>query len=87
MPPSDAGTDQETAANVSPGVADTPVGAVGTVRGVTAADGTEPGPGPIALAAVTANVEEVPLARLETVHESGPEVQAQVLPSGLEVTV
>jgi hypothetical protein len=55
-PPSDAGALKLTLACRSPGVADTPVGAPGTVRGVTAADGADAAPVPATLVAATVNV-------------------------------
>jgi hypothetical protein len=55
-PPFDAGGLKLTLASPLPGTADTPVGAPGTVRGVTAADGADATPVPAALVAVTVNV-------------------------------
>ncbi len=57
LPPLD-GAVHDTLACPSPAVADTPVGAPGTVGpvGVTALEGADSGPGPTALVAVTVNV-------------------------------
>ena len=55
-PPSLAGAVKLTLADVLPGVAVTFVGAPGSVRGVTAFDGAEAGPGPAAFVARTVNV-------------------------------
>jgi hypothetical protein len=55
-PPLAVGADHVTVADVLPAVADTDVGAPGTVAGTTAFDGTDAGPGPALLAAVTVNV-------------------------------
>jgi hypothetical protein len=49
-------------------VADTDVGAPGTVDGVAAADATEAVPVPDAFVAVTVNVYAVPFVRPVTVH-------------------
>ena len=67
-------------------IAETAVGAPGTVRGVTAplaADATDV---PAALAAVTVNVYPVPLLNPETVAVVAPEVVA-VAPPGDAATV
>ena len=57
LPPS-AGAVQDTTAEPSPAVAETPVGASGAVApaGVTAFEAAEAGPVPTALVAVTLNV-------------------------------
>jgi hypothetical protein len=55
-PPSLAGGAQLTVAHAFPGVADTTVGAPGTVRGVTAALATDANEVPATLVAVTVNV-------------------------------
>ena len=85
-PPSDAGTDHDTAAEASPLAADTPVGAPGVVIGVTAVDAPEATEVPTELVAVTVNVYEVPLTKPVTVHDSAAVVE-QVLPPGDDVTV
>ena len=55
-PPSDAGAVHDTVASALPPVADTPVGAPGTVGSVTALDGLEAEPVPTLLVAVTSNL-------------------------------
>ena len=55
-PPVSMGADQLTVAEASPGLATTPVGAPGTVRGVTKFDGSEAAPSPASLVAVTVKV-------------------------------
>ena len=55
-PPVDDGASQDTVTRPSPATADGTVGADGTVAGVTAVDGVDAGPVPIALVAVTVNV-------------------------------
>jgi hypothetical protein len=55
-PPVDDGGVKLTLACPSPGSADTPVGAPGTVRGVTGADGADGAPVPATFVAVTVNV-------------------------------
>jgi len=85
-PPLLAGAVQVTTAEAFPGVADTAVGAPGTVLGVTAALGDDAGEVPAALVAVTVNVYAVPLVRPVTVAVVAPVVVA-VLPPGLEIAV
>lgn len=63
----------------------TAVGAPGTARGVTAAEGTDAGPVPPALVAVTVNVYAVPLVKPDTV--SGLDAPDAVKPPGLDVAV
>jgi hypothetical protein len=55
-PPDDTGAVHETVTWAFPGVPDTPVGAPGTVRGVTAADAADAGESPAAFVATTVNV-------------------------------
>jgi hypothetical protein len=55
-----------TLAWVLPGEADTPVGALGTVAGVTDTGGAEAGPVPWALRALTVQFTAMPLARFVT---------------------
>jgi hypothetical protein len=50
---------------------------VGAVAGVTGGDGSDAGPVPCALVAVTVNVYGVPLVRPVTVQPNGPEVHAR----------
>ncbi len=59
LPPLSAGAVNVTVACAVPAVALTPVGAPGTVIGVTAFDGDDAGPVPIALVAVTVKVYAV----------------------------
>jgi hypothetical protein len=56
LPPLLDGAVHVTVADPSPAVAATPVGAVGRVFGVTAFDGEDAGPVPLALVAVTVKV-------------------------------
>jgi hypothetical protein len=85
-PPLAAGAVQETRAEPLPPVAVTPVGLPGTVAGVTDGDGSDAGPVPTPLAAVTVNVYACPLVRPLTVQLPAPAVE-QVLASGEEVAV
>ena len=62
-PPLLAGAVKETVACALPPVAVTPMGAPGTVAGVTEFDGADAGPVPAELLAVTVNVYAVPLVR------------------------
>jgi hypothetical protein len=62
-PPFEAGAVQETVANALPATAETPVGAPGTVAGVTAADAVESVELPTAFVAFTLNVTAVPFVR------------------------
>ena len=55
LPPLEAGGDHARTACPSPGTAATPVGAPGTDRGVTGADGLEDGPVPTMVVALTVN--------------------------------
>ena len=64
-----AGADQFTVTCPSPRVPATPVGAPGTVAGVTAAEGDEADPGPTAFDAVTRNVYPVPFANPVTTRQ------------------
>ena len=56
LPPSDVGGVKLIVAWAFPAVAETPVGAPGTVAGVTLFEGDDAGPVPIALVAVTVKV-------------------------------
>jgi ABC-type nitrate/sulfonate/bicarbonate transport system substrate-binding protein len=62
-PPFDTGAVQDTVANALPATAETPVGAPGTVAGVTEADAEESEELPTAFVAFTVNVRGVPLVR------------------------
>jgi hypothetical protein len=66
-------------------VAETEVGAPGTVDGTAAAEASEAEPVPDTLVAVTVNEYEVPLVRPITVHEV--EAVVQVNRPGFEVTM
>jgi hypothetical protein len=86
-PPLSAGLVQDTDAALEPAVAETPVGLAGTVAGTTGAEAVEGRLVPTPFVAVTVKVYCWPLVRVETVQESAPLVQAQVLEPGEEVTV
>ena len=58
-----------------------------SVPGVTAFDGAEAGLGPMAFAALTVNVYEVPLVRPVTIALDADPATVAVLPPGVEVTV
>src|SRR2546421_674770 len=61
--PLSAAADQVTMAEALAGAAETPVGTLGTVRGVARVGGVEAGPGPAWLVAVTVKPYSVPLIR------------------------
>ena len=65
-----------------PAVAAAPVGAAGTVAGVTGAEGTEAGPVPPPLVAVTVNVYGVPLTRFVMMWLSDVVVALLSIPPG-----
>jgi hypothetical protein len=56
LPPSEPGALQLTTAEVTPGVAETPVGGSGAVAGTTADEADEEFPVPLEFVAVTVNV-------------------------------
>lgn len=85
-PPSEVGALQVITASVFPAVADTPVGAPGTVRGVIAEDGDDGSEMPAPFRATTVKVYERPLVRPRTVHVVSLLV-VQVSDPGDEVTV
>ena len=85
LPPSEAGAVHETTARTSPGIADTSVGAPGTVGVVTEFDASEVALVPMEFVAVTVKVYVVPFVRPVTVTEV-PVVVA-VTPPGSDVTV
>ena len=87
LPPLLAGTVQLTAADPTPAVATTPVGASGTVIGVTAADAWDAGPVPAAFTAATVNVYEVPFVRPVTVALVAVPAAVALAPPGLAVTM
>ena len=78
---------QDTVAEPLPAVAETPVGASGTVDGVTAEEAEEAELGPLALVAVTVKEYAVPLVRPFTVQLVVEPSEVQVLFPGEEVTV
>ena len=82
-PPLDEGALHATRAEAFRERADAAIGAPGTVRGTTAADGLEAGPVPTPLVAVTAKMYAVPFVRPVTVQVVP--VVVQVLPDGLAV--
>jgi len=86
LPPLTVGAVQVTTALVFPGVAVTDVGAPGGAAGITAADGADAGPVPMAFVAVTVKVYAVPFVSPTRVAVFAPVVVA-VMPSGDEVTV
>ena len=85
LPPSLAGATNATLAEVFPAVATTPVGAPGTVAGVTADEAADAKELPTAVVASTVKVSTVPFVKPVTV--SGELAPVAVLPSGLDVTV
>ena len=86
-PPSLTGAVQDTTTSALPAVAATPVGAPGTVLGVTAALGSDAGEVPAGLVAVTVNLYEVPFVSPVTVAEAANQEAHAVLPPGEEVIV
>lgn len=86
LPPLERGAVQLTSAEPSPRVAPTPVGAPGTVAGVTFTEEGDGGPAPNEFLAATENVYATPFVRPVTMHASAPDV-AQVCLPGDEVTV
>jgi hypothetical protein len=84
-PPSVVGADQLTVAEPSPAVADTLVGGLGTVSGVTVTVGLLGKESPTEFVATTAKVYEVPLVRPE--HVAVVPEMMQAPPTGEEVTL
>jgi hypothetical protein len=68
-------------------VANTAVGAPGTVAGTAPADATDAGPVPAEFVALTVNVCDTPFARPITVHVTAGDVAVQVFEPGDDVTV
>ena len=85
LPPSLVGGVKLTVASPLPATADTPVGAPGTVLGVTAVEALDAADVPAAFVAVTVNVYAVPFAR--PVTTIGLLAPVAVMPPGLDVTV
>ena len=69
---------KETVALASPMDATTFVGALGTVEGVTAVDGSEAAEVPMPFIATTLNVYAVPFVKPVTVHASAMTVDVQL---------
>ena len=87
-PPLLAGAVHVTVALALPADAVTPVGAPGTVLGVTALDAADAGPAPEPFVAVTVNVYDEPFVRPEMMHDSAVAGDGvQVAPPGLAVAV
>ena len=85
LPPVAAGALKTTVAWALPAVALGPVGAPGTVAGVTVFDGPEAAPVPTLLVALTVNVYATPLVSPgTTIGDAAPDAGR---PPGLEVTV
>ena len=77
-PPLLAGARKETDADASPIAAVTPVGAFGTVDGVSADDGSDAAEVPMPFVATTLKVYAVPFVKPVTVHASAMTVDVQV---------
>jgi hypothetical protein len=87
-PPVFAGAVHDTAAVLGDSVTLRPVGAPGTVDGVTDADADDADPVPLALVAATVKVYAVPLVRPVTVVDDvAAPFTVFVAPPGLAVTV
>ena len=87
-PPLDAGAVNVTVACALPLVAVAPVGASGTVAGVTAFEGADGGPVPTAFVAVTVNVYDVPLVKPVTMWlVLVVPALLSTPPAGLDITV
>ena len=86
-PPSSAGADHDTTADVLPRAALALVGTPGVLQVETALDAPDAEPVPAAFVAVTVNVYEVASLSPVTVHERGPVVHVQVAPPGEAATV
>jgi hypothetical protein len=87
LPPFVAGAVQNTVALAFPATALTPVGAPGTVTGVTEFDAADAGPLPTELVAVTVKVYAVPLVSPVTVALVALPPAVAVWPPGDAVTV
>ena len=84
VPPFEEGALNDTVARALPRTAVAPVGASGTVTGVTEFEALDEAPVPAALVAVTTNVYAVPLLRLVTMI--GEVELDEVNAPGFEVT-
>jgi hypothetical protein len=69
LPPSEVGAVHDTVTSPSPATPVTPVGAPGTVRGVTDPLAELAAPAPATFEATTVNVCPVPLVRPDTTHD------------------
>lgn len=87
LPPLVDGGDHETVALALPAAAVTPLGALGAVAGVTAAEGVDDGPVPTAFVAVTVNVYDVPFDSPVTVAERAEPMTDAVAVPGEALTV
>jgi hypothetical protein len=86
LPPFGGGV-HDTVAWALPPVAVTPVGAAGTLAGVTALDGAEAGPAPTAFVATTVNVYVVPFVSPATMIVDCGAATLTLAPPGAAVTV
>ena len=86
-PPVDNGAFQLTVACVSPAVAETLVGAPGTVAGVTVLEGVDTPLSPTLFVATTVNVYAAPFVNPVKVTVSVEPPTVTVWPPGLAVTV
>jgi len=89
VPPFEVGAIHETVTAPLPATADADTGAVGAVaaKGVTAVDGAEARPTPMAFVAVTAKVYEVPFVRPVTTIDVAVLDAFAVIEPGVDVTV
>jgi hypothetical protein len=87
LPPSVEGGVHDTMACVLPPVAVTPVGALGTLPGITALDGADAAPAPTLFVATTLNVYDVPFVNPVTVAEVTDPATVDDAPPGAAVTV
>ena len=85
-PPLSAGADHETSDWALARVPVAPVGAFGTVRGVTELEAALAPPTPMEFVAVAVNVYDCPLVSPVTMHWSGPPDHKHVWPPGEAVT-
>ena len=63
VPPFEGGADQETTADVSPRIAETPVGVLGSTSSVIEDDGEDDGESPTLFLATTVNVTGLPFVK------------------------
>ena len=86
-PPVELGAVHDTAAEIFPAIAETPVGAPGLVAGVTALEAPEAAPSPTPLVATTVNVYGVPFVKPLTLQDLAAPFVSHDLPPGDEVTL